>query len=151
MRHLVHRFFGFLRARPLTPREQMAVTTSLPAPLRGLFYAQAPEDQRHAFDVASRVGDRPDLVVAALMHDVGKSVTRLGAASRSAATTWAWTGLPVWGRWRIYLGHGPIGAAMLADAGAPMLAVTFAERHPGPVPTGIDADDWWLLAAADEA
>ena len=151
MRHLVHRFFGFIRARPLTPREQMAVTTSLPAPLHGLFYAQAHEDQRHAFDVASRVGERPDLVVAALMHDVGKSVTRLGAVSRSAATTWAWTGLPVWGRWRTYLRHGPIGAAMLADAGAPMLAVAFAGQHPGPVPFGIDDGDWWLLAAADEA
>ena len=151
MRHLVHRFFGFLRARPLSPREQMAVTSALPTPLQGLFYAQAPEDQRHAFDVASRVGDRPDLVVAALMHDVGKSVTGLGAIARSAATSWGWTGLPVWGRWATYLRHGSVGADMLADARAPILAITFAARHPGPVPRGIDADDWWLLAAADEA
>jgi hypothetical protein len=151
VRHLVHRFFGFLSARPLGPREQMDVSSVLPVPLHGLFYAQSPEDQRHAYEVASRVGDRPDLVVAALMHDVGKSVTRLGAISRSAATAWGWTGLPVWGRWRTYLRHGSIGASMLADAGAPTLAITFAERHPGPVPTDVDADDWWVLATADEA
>lgn len=150
MPHLVRRFFGFLRARPLTPSEQDSVSEALTAPLASMFFRQRPEDQRHALDVASRVGDRSDLVEAALLHDVGKSATDLGVVGRSAATLWSVTGLGMPTRWRRYLDHGRLGAAMLEDAGAGPVAVAFTRHHPGPPPPEVDPDDWRTLSEADD-
>jgi hypothetical protein len=149
VRHLVNRFFGFLRARPLAPSEQAWVSSVLDPNLRRLFFAQPFEDQRHAHDVARRVS--PELAEAALLHDVGKSVPAIGAMSRSLATIFAMASIPVRGRWRQYLDHGEIGARLLEEAGASSLAVTFARRHPGPVPSGIDPSAWHALADADDA
>ena len=149
MAHLVRRFFGFITARPLTPSEQLWVSDALGAKLRRLFYEQQHQDQRHAVDVALRAGDGR-LREAALLHDVGKSASGLGAFARSLATLWSLTGLPVWGRWRTYLRHGELGAAMLERAGAGDLAVAFARHHPGPVPAGVDGGAWRALEAADD-
>lgn len=149
MNHLVRRFVGFLSARPLSPTEQAAVTAVLTPELSILFFAQPHEDQRHAVEVAARV--RPELAAAALTHDVGKTASRLGAIQRACATILGWARLPVKGRWRLYLEHGPIGASLLEEAGAPDIAIAFAAHHPGPTPNGIDPDAWRELAAADDA
>ena len=151
MPHLVRRFFGFLRASPLTPVEQDRVSRALTQPLGSLFFRQRPEDQRHALEVASRVGDRSDLIEAALLHDVGKSASDLGAVGRSLATMWSVTGLGMPHRWRRYVDHGTVGAALLEDAGAGPLAVAFAHHHPGPPPPGIAPADWRALSDADDA
>lgn len=149
MLHLVRRFFGFLTARPLTPTEQATVASELAPSLARLFFAQRPEDQRHAFDVAATVRDRSDLVEAALLHDVGKSESGLGAIGRSLATAWSTARMPMPRTWRTYLDHGRIGADLLEAGGAGDLAVAFARHHPGPVPAGIDPADWHRLGAAD--
>ncbi len=150
MPHLVRRFFGFVTARPLAPSEQRFVAATLPPALADLFFSQPYQDQRHAFDVATHVDD-PKVLEAALLHDVGKARSGLGAVGRSLATIWGATGLPIRGRWSIYLAHGRLGADMLAERGATRLTVSFARHHPGPVPQGIDARQWRALAAADDA
>ena len=152
MFHLVSRFFGFLRAQPLSPSEQDVVCASLPTSLRALFFAQRREDQRHAFDVLSRVGSTEAAIVeAALLHDVGKTASRMGAVQRSLATIAGYLGIPLRRRWATYLDHGRLGADVLEGAGAGPLAVAFARFHPGPVPDGIDPGSWQLLADADDA
>ena len=149
--HLVRRFFGFLTARPLAPSEQRFVHDALSPELARLFSRQRVEDQRHAMDMAKRVAPRPELVEAALMHDVGKVASGLGAIGRSLATIGGVARIPLPTDWTVYLEHGPIGAAMLEASGAGRLAVAFARSHPGPVPNGIDPEDWAALAAADAA
>lgn len=151
MLHLVRRFLGFLTAKPLSPGEQSFVARSLTPDLQRLFYTQRFEDQRHAVIVATRVDDRPHLVEAALMHDIGKSTTGLGAFGRSFATLWARTSLPVWGEWRTYLEHGPIGADLLERAGASALTVAFARYHPDEPPRDFSPQEWYRLEEADRA
>lgn len=146
--HLVRRFFGFLTAKPLTPKEQHHVQRLLPPPLARAYFAQRYEDQRHAFDVEQRIGSET-CAQAALLHDIGKTDPDLGAISRSLATIWNGIGLPTTGRWQGYLSHGPTGADMLAEIGANQLAVAFARHHPGPPPGGIDAVAWRSLEQAD--
>jgi len=149
--HLVRRFFGFLTATPLSPMEQDEIHDALPSRLVRLFFSQRTEDQRHALDVRSRVGDEPVLVQAALLHDVGKIDSDLGAIGRSLATIWSTTSLPIWGRWQAYLDHGRLGADLLESHGADELAVAFTRYHPGAVPKGFDAVRWKLLSSADDA
>lgn len=127
------------------------MTESLDPALRRLFFAQHTADQRHAFEVAQRVADQPELVEAALLHDVGKIDAGIGPVQRSLATLWLYTTLPVWGRWQRYLGHGPRGADVLEDAGASELTVAFTRHHPGDAPAGVDKDAWILLEGADDA
>ena len=151
MLHLVRRFIGFVTAIPLSPGDQVFVAESLSRDLQRLFYTQRFEDQRHAVIVATRVDDRPHLVEAALMHDIGKSTTGLGAFRRSFATLWARTSLPVWGEWRTYLEHGPIGADLLERVDASALTVAFARHHPNEPPSGFDPKEWYRLEEADRA
>jgi hypothetical protein len=153
--HLVRRFSGFLRAEPLSPREQDRVHARLSAPLALLFFAQPTQDQRHALDVAGRVSRlRPDdeaAIEAALIHDVGKRHSGLGAIGRSLATVLDRTGLPLTDRMRSYRAHGAIGADEAAAAGATDFAVLFTRLHPGPVPPATDPERWHAVATADEA
>jgi len=150
----MRRFFGHLSARPLSPAEQDVVSAVLSDELSALFFRQSPADQRHAFVVATRVRDLRsadvDAFVAALVHDVGKAETAIGAVARSLATVLDTMRIPMPERWRRYRAHGSIGADALEAAGSPALAVAFARYHPGPVPPGIDNDAWSDLAAADD-
>lgn len=148
--HLARRFFGFLSARPLTPEEQSFVAANLSSELQRAFFMQRTEDQRHGVDVASRALRKPTVVEAALLHDVGKTASPLGAVGRAFATVWTTTSLPVWGNWRIYLDHGRIGAEIIESNGGSALAVAFARHHPGDPPPWIDPGDWASLAEADE-
>ena len=76
--HLIRRFYGFVTARPLGPREQAEVVGLLTPEEAELFWSQHPADQRHAIEVAhrtlrSRPGSRT-LARAGLLHDIGKLV-----------------------------------------------------------------------------
>ncbi|MDJ0962208.1 MAG: hypothetical protein QNJ88_16265 [Acidimicrobiia bacterium] len=151
--HLVRRFFGHLRATPLSPGEQDLVADALSPELAQLFHRQSPPDQRHAFDVARRVRSAlptdDAAFSAALLHDVGKAVAAIGPIARSLATVFDALRIPMPAHWRSYRNHGAIGADALTAAGAPTLAVVFARHHPGPAPEGIDPDVWNALVAAD--
>jgi hypothetical protein len=152
--HLVRRFFQVVGAKPLTPAEQALVERTLRPVERPLFWAQSVADQRHAVETMRRAGlFTPDAAVlnAALLHDVGKAASALGALGRTVATVLDVLGLPMTSRMRAYREHGPIGAARLAAAGASALAVDFARRHPDPDPGGNDRAAWHALIEADDA
>jgi hypothetical protein len=147
--HLIRRFFGFLTAQPLTPLEQQQVRELLAPQLARAFFSQRPEDQRHALEVQQRVGDAYPIAEAALLHDIGKSRSNLGAVPRSLATLCGGLGLPTPEPWTRYLEHGPLGAEMLEALEAGDLAIAFARSHPGPPPTDIDPEAWYTLEEAD--
>lgn len=152
-RHLVKRFFGHVTAPGLTPNEQQSVHDRLDPVAAELFWAQSIADQRHAFEVAVAVdtalpGD-DEAFVAALLHDVGKRHTALGALRRSIATVLDGAGLPMTTPMHRYRLHGPIGAAELSAAGFDGIIVAFAAHHPDPAPDGIDEERWQALLEAD--
>lgn len=149
MLHLTKRFFGFLTAQALSPAEQIEISHMLDPALLRLFYLQRVEDQRHAFEVANRVAEHPDLIEAALLHDIGKTWVTLGAFGRVLATLWGFSSLPIWGQWRTYLEHGPIGAELLEEHGAGYFAIAFTRHHPGPRVNGFDPGAWSELSKAD--
>lgn len=148
--HLVKRFFEYLTAKPLTDSERQEVASLLPTALASLFFGMKLQDQRHSYEVYLRSGGG-HLTQASLLHDVGKSVSSIGPIGRSLATLSSGIRVPTKGDWRLYLDHGQIGADLLAQSGADALAVAFTRNHPGPVPAGIDPEDWKTLTDADEA
>src|SRR5687768_17393517 len=83
--HLAKRFVGSLR-RGAPAREQWALDLLSPAE-QALWRRMPDADRRHAVDVAWSLGDRPDeVLVAALLHDVGKIESGLGTFGRVGAT-----------------------------------------------------------------
>ena len=151
--HLVRRFFSFLSARALDPDEQRWVAETLAEDEARLFWAQPIADQRHGHDcgrwVAERRPDRPDLVRAAVLHDVAKRHAGLGAIGRALATVFTALRIPGPASFHRYTRHGPIGAEELASVGAEPLVVAFTEHHHGDRPETIQASDWELLKTAD--
>lgn len=148
----MRRFFGFVRARPLSPAEQQTVAGHLMAAERPLFWAQTPADQRHAYDTMRRAAQHAEdrlVLRAALLHDVGKGLVELGGVGRSVATVLDALRVPLRGRYAAYRNHGPLGADLLATAGAEPLAIDFARRHPDPDPGGNDPALWRILLEAD--
>jgi len=158
MRHLSHlarRAFGALCLRPLQPGEQAEAARLLRPEERRLFWGQAAADQRHALGCArvvlERAPGRPDLARAALLHDVGKGMVRLGVGGRVLATGLSLLHLPTPGRLGAYLAHGCRGAHELARARAEPLVVAYARHHHAARPPAVSAEDWDLLEAADRA
>ena len=153
-RHLVTRFFGVLRDRPLSPLEQVSVAESLTVDEAKLFWEQHPIDQRHAYSVAARVagalGDHREAVAAALLHDVGKRHSSAGPIGRSLATVGDLAGIPLPEDWRRYRKHDELGAADLERIGAGPLSIAFAAGQKMPVDE-IESDVWEVLQAADDA
>ena len=120
-----------------------------------IFFDQPPHDQRHGLQAclivrSLRVGAAPDLVTAALLHDVGKRHARLGLVGRSVASIFILLGLALPNRFETYRDHGEIAAKELEERGAPPLAVEFARYHHGERPDSIAEDEWDLLQLADE-
>lgn len=153
--HLLARFLDVLASPALQPDEAGWVRSRLRPVEAALFFAQGRADRRHGYRagrwVAERSGDRPDLVRAALLHDVGKRHARLGVAGRVAASLLALLGRRPGGRMGTYLAHGPLAAAELADLGAEPVVVEYARHHHGDRPTRFDPEDWRLLDEADRA
>ncbi|MEN8235013.1 MAG: hypothetical protein ABFR89_08860 [Actinomycetota bacterium] len=151
--HLVRRFFGHLRAKPLGPDDQRFVHAHLQGRCAELFWKQCTPDQRHAVDVARRAQDSlpgdVEVIEAALLHDVGKQGAGIGAISRSIATVLDALHLPMTNRMRLYRDHGEGGATDLEDAGCGPFAVAFARHHPSPAPEGFDPERWQALLDAD--
>jgi putative nucleotidyltransferase with HDIG domain len=153
--HLVTRFFDIAGARPLTASERAAVEKLLTPELSDVFFAQSDPDQRHGYHAAATVlaagVDRQDVVVAALLHDIGKRHARLGLIGRSVASVLILLRLPLSERMQSYRDHGLIAARELGALGAPSLAIDFAMHHHGPRPPTIDAAEWDVLVSADQA
>lgn len=119
LRHLSKRLAGSVTARPLSDAEVRLVETVLLPVERPLFAALSRADQRHAVLVLERF-DRilPSAAVearrAALLHDVGKSVSGLGTLARVVATLVG----PRSRRYADYHAHEVLGALLLERAGS---------------------------------
>jgi putative nucleotidyltransferase with HDIG domain len=132
-----------------------------------LFQQMSPAEQAHALRVLSAVRDRgyddPALLIAALLHDVGKSRYPLHPWER------AWIVLvdaflpekvDEWGQgspsgWRktfvVAAQHAEWGAEMAAVHGAAELAVKLIKEHQTASPTGFSAEEAVLLAVLKQA
>jgi putative nucleotidyltransferase with HDIG domain len=154
-RHLSFRLLDFLTSSPLDQAESAQAEGWLGAGEAPAFFDQPVPDQRHGLEaaryIAGRAPDRPDLIRAALLHDIGKRHSRLGALTRSLVSAWVKLGGKAWGRGASYLDHGSIGAAELEAAGAESLVVEFARHHHRSRPAMIDEGDWQLLRESDRA
>lgn len=138
--HLARRFAGSLRpGGPAPADESWARSHLLPGEVAH-WERMSGADRRHSVGVASDVADalgeratRP-VVAAALLHDVGKVESGLGALGRVVATAVG----ALAGRERLalrdgrigrYLAHDVIGARLLDDAGSDPLTVVWAREH----------------------
>ncbi len=154
--HLVSRFFDVVTARPLDEEERRRAAALLqPGPETEAFFAQSVADQRHGLEAAEivsrRAPRRRDLQRAALLHDIGKRRSGLGAFGRVVATLTFRLGGP-WGRrHRLYLDHGALGASELEAWGAESIVVAYARHHHGERPSEVNPEEWELLLEADGA
>ncbi len=148
-RYRVWQGLGILRAS-FTPLDEAALAAHLSPGLLALFKTMPRGDQSHGLRVMAALRaaghDDPDLMVAALLHDVGKARYPYGLLSRTIAIlgrklfpSWAASraeGEPTgFGRpFVIYAQHPAWSAEMMAAAGASPLAVEIARRHQEIIP-----------------
>lgn len=138
-------------AAPLTADERREVARWLPASAYALFTGMSSADQRHSLRVClglrARGCTEPEMLAAALLHDVGKAQGRVPFWTRpiivagkrcvprllQQVAVYPREGLPAWRR---ALGHAwwhaEIGADMAAAAGLPERAVLYIRTHHQP-------------------
>ncbi len=144
VRHRVGQFFLYLRARP-TSDDRALVDATLPPALAALFGRMAPGEQLHCLRVmrwlAGQGHCQPELLQAALLHDVGKSVAPISLLERVEAVLVRWLLPSRYARWaqaeprgwqRPFVTatqHPEWGARLAAQAGAAPLVVSLIRRH----------------------
>ncbi|MBK9178302.1 MAG: hypothetical protein IPM45_01790 [Acidimicrobiales bacterium] len=144
--HLTRRFVGSLRPGGPGPADRAWVEGLLSPAEEHLWRRMSGPDRRHAVAVAHRVEralgpEATDpVLVAALLHDVGKVESRLGTygrvvatlsarvAGHGAAESWS-TGRGFTRRVGLYLRHDELGGDLLALAGSDPLVVAWAREH----------------------
>lgn len=168
--HLLARFFGSLRPRPLDAETLAWVEQKLePNELRvweGLDRADRVESVAVArrFEAALAGTSDSTWTAAALLHDVGKQASAYGPVGRAVATLvvavaggdtvrgWVRVEAPVRGRMGRYAAHDDIGAQLLTEAGARAPVIGWAAAHHRAdrwASTGIPPQVCRALAAAD--
>jgi hypothetical protein len=153
--HLSRRFFTSLRPGGPSSTDRDWVAAQLTDPELELWERMSGPDRRHSVEVARRVerslGNeaRLEVLAAALLHDVGKSVAGLRTYGRVIATlSAAVTGHHMAYRWSesrgfvrrvgLYLRHPELGGDLLELAGSHPLTVAWAREHHHP-------DDQWSI------
>lgn len=150
--HLATRFLGALwPAGPPAHDERWALAQLLPGERR-LWRRMRGPDRRHAVAVARSsaqlledAGETPrrEILAAALLHDVGKVASPLGAFGRTAATVTAVVLGPErlavcndssgWrAAVRLYVEHDRVGGQLLREAGSDPFTIAWAEQHHEP-------------------
>lgn len=143
-RYRARQFFKAVSAS-VSAQERELVQRVLPPRLQALFFHMAVNDQRHSLDVHHHLlgqgyRDR-DLLMAALIHDCGKALGRIGVWQRVALVL-VKAGKPALldrlpfadaGQWHhafyIQREHASLGADLAADAGAPPAVVEYIRLH----------------------
>jgi len=161
----LYRSRQFFRAAgpSLSEEERAEVTQRLNAEQQRLFYALTARDQRHCLDVfhaLRRDGrDDPELLAAALLHDVGKGPARLWhrvayvlihAVSPRLVRRLASDKSSGWRRsLASFSEHSQRGAALVEATGASQAVVTMVRLHSGD--GGDDDPRVAILQAADDS
>lgn len=140
--HLVRRFLATLSVRRPDRRVSQEVRGILGAEEMRLWEAMQPQDRVHSWMVTKRLIERfPDCAhderVAALLHDVGKSASRLSTFERVLATV---LGPRTW-RWRLYQRHEEIGIEMLRPISSPATLAILEGRDMEGAARLAEADD----------
>jgi hypothetical protein len=173
-RHLAGRFFGALSPAGPSPDDEAWALGPLLEGERILWRRMSGPDRRHAVSVARGTINLlapdeppPEVVAAALLHDVGKVEASLGTFARVGVTLAALTvGRGRLLRWAgpalrpgnpsrrarvgLYLTHDQLGAQMLEAAGSRPLTICWAgEHHLEPARWTIDTRLAAALKAAD--
>lgn len=128
--HLSRRWWGTLRARPLSHDELAWVRERLSDEEFRLWSTMDWRDQRHAHQVAQRfetswrterdsVAPEREAVAAALLHDVGKAESQLSTLERVLVTVLGGRT----SRFRSYLDHETIGWEMCRRAGSSVITL----------------------------
>lgn len=140
--------------KPLNSTEADRVRAHLAPQLADLFFAQPVIDQRHALNAAGFVSSKgapEEIVVAALLHDVGKRHAGLGVIGRTFASLMMLLRIWLPPRFAAYRDHGDTGAVELEEAGAPSVAIDFARHHHAGKPATFDQRWWDCLQDGDLA
>lgn len=160
--HLAKRFAGSMVPLGEPARDRQWVQDNLLPGERDVWTRMSRADRRHAAKVARRVeralgheATRP-VVAAALLHDCGKSVSKLGTygrviatlsvkvAGRETAAAWIET-RGFTRRVGLYVEHPRLGADLLGLAGSAPLTVAWAAEHHLP------AEEWTVPTAIGQA
>ncbi len=166
--HRARRFFATFRRHRTNPASEAPLLAPLTASERELFDRYSPYDRRHALEVAAAVhrhgpGASADWVPrAALLHDIGKTVSDPATLTRVVATILDWFGFGSQaGRWSessgivktigLYLRYQEIGAELLEEAGSDPRVVAWALEHHSPESLWtVPVAQGRVLAAADD-
>jgi hypothetical protein len=162
----VRQFANALLAR-VSPDDLREADEVLPLDAQRLFRRMSDSDQRHSLNVMRTLRRQghtePDVLAAALLHDVGKSATWIALwhraimvlTKRFAPGTLAWLigGEPR--GWRrpfvIHRQHSEIGAEWAAQAGCSPLTVSLIRRHQEPLRHAPQDEEERLLVALQRA
>jgi len=156
-------FWQAVWAGPLTNQARQEVSEVLGAKQLTLFLTQSEAGQQHGYRVMRKLReaghDQDDLLVAALLHDVGKyrlrytwldrvKVVLTQRFGRQWAEKWAQGPLNRWTRaYVIKASHPKWGAEALAEAGGSELSVALVRRHQESKPgLGVGGEENRLLA-----
>ncbi|HET8931205.1 MAG TPA: hypothetical protein VFN21_11150 [Acidimicrobiales bacterium] len=156
--HLVKRFFGSLRPGGPSKTDDAWAHSHLSDAEAKLWRRMSNPDRRHAVGVARRVeralgSEATDpILAAALLHDVGKTVSHLRTYGRVVATLSAKVAghemAVAWSETRgftrrvgLYLEHPRLGGDLLALAESDPLTIAWAREHHG------SEDDWTIPVA----
>lgn len=159
-------FLRALNARP-DPEIQALAEMHLPLSLRELFREQLPSDMAHSLRVyetlLSRGASHPDLLSAALLHDVGKTLHPLRIWERGLVVLGGWL-LPSsalrWGEgrpmgWRrpfvVAVQHPVWGAEMVQRRGGTELLANIIRRHQSHIPESAASEEDRLIRCLQEA
>jgi hypothetical protein len=145
LRYRVGQFFRALAARTLDEELEQAANILTPAAL-ALFRSMSIQDQRHGLDVYAALRQaghtNPDLLAAALLHDVGKAAAPLPAWQRAIIVLLGRFAPRLLARlsrgelpqgWRrpfvVHAQHPQVGAHWAQQAGCSPLTVALIRRH----------------------
>ncbi|MBM4423164.1 MAG: HD domain-containing protein [Chloroflexi bacterium] len=168
MRGARYRLWQFWRliTQRLSPDELTQVREWLPPSLFDVFRQMSPAEQHHAYSVrhtlAAQGQTNPDLLAAALLHDVGKSRMPLAVWEKVAIVlgfrfakrlATAWGSREGGSRWRrpfvVAMQHPAWGAEMVNAAGGSPTLVELIRRHQDRITPTEDLYD--LLSALQSA